>query len=48
MQLGLVASLNRPGGNVTGYFDMGSELVGKQLGLLHEIIPGALRFGLGA
>jgi putative ABC transport system substrate-binding protein len=39
-----VASLNRPGGNVTGFSDMGSELVPKQLGLLHELLPGAARF----
>jgi hypothetical protein len=31
-----VASLNRPGANVTGFTDMSSELIPKQLGLLHE------------
>jgi putative tryptophan/tyrosine transport system substrate-binding protein len=46
VELGLVASLQRPGGNVTGFSDMGSELVPKQLGLLHELLPGAARFGV--
>ena len=46
VQLGLVASLNRPGANVTGFNDMSSELVPKQLGLLHELLPGAARFGV--
>jgi putative ABC transport system substrate-binding protein len=46
VQLGLVASLNRPGGNVTGFVDMSSEIVPKEIGLLHELLPGAARFGL--
>ena len=39
--LGLVASLNRPGGNLTGVMLLVSELGGKQLGLLREIVPTA-------
>jgi putative ABC transport system substrate-binding protein len=46
VQTGLVASLNRPGGNVTGINSMNSELGAKRLGLLHELIPGASRFAL--
>jgi putative ABC transport system substrate-binding protein len=46
IRLGLVASLNRPGGNVTGFNSMSSELVPKQLGLLHELLPGAARLGM--
>jgi len=46
VELGLVASLSRPGANITGFNDMGSELVTKQLGLLHEILPKAARFGV--
>jgi putative tryptophan/tyrosine transport system substrate-binding protein len=46
VQLGLVTSLNRPGGNVTGFSSMGLELVPKQLGLLQELLPGAARFGM--
>src|SRR5262245_54584953 len=43
---GLVASLSRPGGNVTGVDIMSSELTGKRLGLLAQLIPagGAIAF----
>jgi putative ABC transport system substrate-binding protein len=46
VQLGLVASLNRPGGNVTGFSEMGAELGPKRLGIMHELMPGAIRFAM--
>jgi putative ABC transport system substrate-binding protein len=39
IKLGLVASLNRPGGNITGFINIESSLVGKWLDLLREIAP---------
>ena len=43
---GLVASLNRPGGNVTGISFITAELGAKQLGLLRELLPGAARIAV--
>jgi putative tryptophan/tyrosine transport system substrate-binding protein len=43
---GVVASLNRPGGNVTGAISLASELFGKQLGILHELLPRAAHVGI--
>ena len=44
--VGLVPSLNRPGGNVTGFSALLVELGAKQFGILHELMPGATRFGV--
>ena len=46
MALGFVASLNRPGGNVTGINTMSLEINPKRVGLLHELLPHAARFAV--
>ena len=43
---GLVASLNRPGGNVTGQSGGGAEVAGKSVELIRELIPAARRIGV--
>jgi len=46
IKTGLVASLNRPEGNVTGVSLLGSALEAKRLGLISEIVPGTASIGV--
>ena len=48
MGLGLVVSLARPGGNVTGLSNQSADLPGKRLELLREVIPGLRRLAIMA
>jgi putative ABC transport system substrate-binding protein len=46
VQSGLVASFNRPGGNITGVTVLVAELVTKMVGLVRELLPDAKRFAM--
>jgi len=46
IEIGLVASLNRPGGNLTGINFLSRELAAKRLALLHEMVPSASRIAV--
>jgi ABC-type uncharacterized transport system substrate-binding protein len=46
VRLGLIASYARPGGNVTGFVNVGHELAGKRLQLLKEVVPQASRVAI--
>ena len=46
VRAGLVASFNRPGGNITGISTLVNLLTGKSLGLLHELVPNARTIAL--
>jgi putative ABC transport system substrate-binding protein len=46
IQSGLVTSLSRPTGNLTGFGDMNTEVAPKRLELVHELVPGAKHFAV--
>jgi putative ABC transport system substrate-binding protein len=46
VELGLVTSLNRPGGNITGVTFFAAQLLQKQVGILHDLVPKATVLGV--
>jgi putative ABC transport system substrate-binding protein len=46
IELGLVSSLNHPGGNITGITFFAAELLQKQVGILHDLVPKAAVIGV--
>ncbi len=46
VQVGLTASINRPGGTITGVTMLANDLVAKRLGFLRELVPKAATFGM--
>lgn len=46
LDMGLVATMARPGGNITGISSWGGELVAKRLQIMRELVPTARRFGI--
>src|SRR5262249_50919545 len=46
VRIGLVASFNRPGGNLTGVTTISGDLSAKRLGLLRDLLPRAARFAV--
>jgi putative tryptophan/tyrosine transport system substrate-binding protein len=46
VKAGLVAALNKPGGNITGITTINAQLGTKWVGLMHELLPSATRFAL--
>ena len=43
---GIVASLSRPGGNITGFSGQSADMAGKRIEMLHEIVPGLRRLAM--
>ena len=46
VKAGLVAALNKPGGNITGITTLNTQVGTKRVGLMHELLPSATRFAL--